>query len=626
MGLERLLAPLSDIDTDGNGTDEGIPSSIDSLAHDAALVNLRALFLGSSSSKSDSVPETKPEAQPERDPIIVMKDNIFWAREQIRYAIDALIKLDANVAMVHQNPHIPNSAPQLLPLISLGISAKPPPLSIPAQIDNIRLILASKKMHLMDASNTLQTASARLDATITNETRFYGDVAVDQLRRHNWILHSDLGRWGRALYVDYGLKFAGSYSQEMCQAFFTWKSSAASSSGDSTKHNKITLKYQHGCPRSVHVSFLANGKTVSSSFRVLPDAATFLSHVGGDAGVKYSKIQKALDSAKAAAFETELFREISHAATHAHDIPGIVHLTALAISIQPPLSENAWTGGDHSDSKTAVDTNGLSQESNSNDARLEHVFRIDFVDSRHQGSSTSKAPLKHESTQADEIMSENLQEPRRSSKSDADAAFVAWMLHRNLRRMQRFHLDLELNLNGARKWRDEYVKSETSSANPSPGQRASAPAAVDHPAKLLQPVLLWVHFLEVVRSVGDALFDVCDEYEDGRVRKLGGVLAALEVRKSLVAGANALSSSIAVEWSVMGVGRFDGAEIPASIMELGHLEVLMLNELGFKGALGVELRQFLKTLKRFSLRDNQLFIRGGGRFKWSHNENEKATT
>ncbi|KAJ3229230.1 hypothetical protein HDU78_009167 [Chytriomyces hyalinus] len=560
MGLERLLAPLSDIDTDGNGTEEGLPSAIDSLAHDAALVNLRALFLGTNS-KSDSVPETKPEALPDRDPIIVMKDNIFWAREQIRYAIDALIKLDVNVAMVHQNPHIPNSTPQLLPLISLSISAKPPPLSIPAQIDNIRLILASKKMHLMDASDTLRTASARLDATITNETRFYGNVAVDQLRRHNWILHSDLGRWGRALYVDYGLKFAGSYSQEMCQAFFTWKSSAASPSGDSTK-NKITLKYQHGCPRSVHVSFLANGKTVSSSFRVLPSAATFLSqcHVGdGDAAAaKYSKIQKALDSAKAAAFETELFREISHAATHAHDIPGTVHLTALTISIQPPLSEKAWNDT-HSDSKVSVEkTNGISlRESNSN-ARLEHVLRIDFADSRqlhvHSTLKNAEAPMKHEST-GDHMISENLPETSRT-KSDADAAFVAWMLHRNLRRMQRFHLDLELNLNGARKWRDEYVKSETASANPSVGQRGSTtPAPVDHPAKLLQPVLLWVHFLEVVRSVGDALFDICDDYEDGRVRKLGGVLAALEVRKKVLAGASALSSSIAVEWSIMSVGR-----------------------------------------------------------------------
>ncbi|KAJ3229232.1 hypothetical protein HDU78_009169 [Chytriomyces hyalinus] len=62
--------------------------------------------------------------------------------------------------------------------------------------------------------------------------------------------------------------------------------------------------------------------------------------------------------------------------------------------------------------------------------------------------------------------------------------------------------------------------------------------------------------------------------------------------------------------------RFDNPEIPASIMELKNLQVLMLNECKLRGTLSVELRQFFKTLKRYSLRNNRLFIPGGGRFKW----------
>ncbi|KAI8830961.1 hypothetical protein BJ741DRAFT_668236 [Chytriomyces cf. hyalinus JEL632] len=52
--------------------------------------------------------------------------------------------------------------------------------------------------------------------------------------------------------------------------------------------------------------------------------------------------------------------------------------------------------------------------------------------------------------------------------------------------------------------------------------------------------------------------------------------------------------------------RFDGTEIPASIMELAYLEVLMLDGCGLTGRLSVAFVQFMKTLKRYSLRNNQL--------------------
>ncbi|KAI8821915.1 hypothetical protein BJ741DRAFT_672548 [Chytriomyces cf. hyalinus JEL632] len=67
--------------------------------------------------------------------------------------------------------------------------------------------------------------------------------------------------------------------------------------------------------------------------------------------------------------------------------------------------------------------------------------------------------------------------------------------------------------------------------------------------------------------------------------------------------------------------RFDGTNIPTSIIELTHLEVLMLKECGLTGELGEELIQFLKTLRRYCLRNNRLYRLAHVRFKWSHDRN-----
>ncbi|KAJ3396455.1 hypothetical protein HDU80_009970, partial [Chytriomyces hyalinus] len=75
----------------------------------------------------------------------------------------------------------------------------------------------------------------------------------------------------------------------------------------------------------------------------------------------------------------------------------------------------------------------------------------------------------------------------------------------------------------------------------------------------------------------------------------------------------------------LSCNRFDGTEIPASIMELAHLEILKLDDCGLTGTLGCAFVQFLKTLKVYSLLDNQLISVDGDQFKWSYDENENAT-
>ncbi|KAJ3229231.1 hypothetical protein HDU78_009168 [Chytriomyces hyalinus] len=69
---------------------------------------------------------------------------------------------------------------------------------------------------------------------------------------------------------------------------------------------------------------------------------------------------------------------------------------------------------------------------------------------------------------------------------------------------------------------------------------------------------------------------------------------------------------------VLSRNRFDGTQIPASIMELKQLEVLFLNGCGLTGYLGEELAQFLQNLKRYSLRDNRITSFSDAPFRWTY--------
>ncbi|KAI8840377.1 hypothetical protein BJ741DRAFT_597160 [Chytriomyces cf. hyalinus JEL632] len=74
---------------------------------------------------------------------------------------------------------------------------------------------------------------------------------------------------------------------------------------------------------------------------------------------------------------------------------------------------------------------------------------------------------------------------------------------------------------------------------------------------------------------------------------------------------------------VLSYNCFDGTEIPASMMELTQLEVLMLTQCELTGALSVEICQFLKTLKLYSLLHNRLVVPGGVRFELYYNSKQR---
>ncbi|KAJ3393011.1 hypothetical protein HDU84_002951 [Entophlyctis sp. JEL0112] len=214
----------------------------------------RGLYSPSTAHSAPQSPRNPPN--PSRDCIIQMKDRIFFAREEIRHAIEVLVKLEPpNPAAIH-NPDSSNGSDSSL--LKLDAVHKPAPLSIPKQAELIRTILANKKMSLHEISVALSNSSRRLSTILVNETKFYGEVAVNQLRRHNWILHSkDDLRGGRGLYVDYGLR-------------------------NGSNSAKLELPALYGRCES-------DGKGSKAS---------------------KTKIQQALESAKAAAFEAELFNHV----------------------------------------------------------------------------------------------------------------------------------------------------------------------------------------------------------------------------------------------------------------------------------------------------------------------------
>ncbi|KAI9352725.1 hypothetical protein BDR26DRAFT_202340 [Obelidium mucronatum] len=286
--MERFLEPCEDITADGTIIHEQLDA-----ADETRQLDIKKIFRRKATTATAAAAANAPnpvEALNQDRVHTDMKDRIYYAREEVRCAIDILLKLEATV----QEPGGPQQPAAEKPLITIAPTTKQSVSNIPKQIDQIKSTLSAKKMHLIQISSAFDKAATRLNSTLANEMKFYGQVAIQQLRRHNWILHSKDERTGRGLYVDYGLTKAGSTSTEICEAYFTWSSSAVSSTKTATK-NKITLKYGHGRPKLVQVLHKSG---CSTNIPSLPCDYP-----------EYSKIQKALSAAKQAAFDTELFHE-----------------------------------------------------------------------------------------------------------------------------------------------------------------------------------------------------------------------------------------------------------------------------------------------------------------------------
>ncbi|KAJ3124675.1 40S ribosomal protein S25 [Physocladia obscura] len=482
MPLDCLLERIADIGADGNAVTEPIRTRDEALASAAALVDIARVFKQNQNQNHNSTNTTRTVPYPpnrSNRPLIDMKDHpaclfvpqfklapcvtltsrISYAREEIRTAIDILIKLEQPVVNHFSNTLTPNdeTVPPIVPvnqqpLIKFGISQKPPNVSVPKQIDMIRSAISAKKMHLHNLATNLSKASLRFNSILMNETKFYGQVAIDQLRRHNWILHSkDDLKGGRGLYVDYGLRNAGSASHEICEAYFAWSSSTNEAETAKPK-NIITLKYGHGRPRIVQVEFKEGVSLRIAPYLVIPEKHNYPAN--------YTKIQRALYGAKCAAFETELFREISFSAAHSFDIPGSKLISSNCISFMPTPHFP--------------------------------TIKISFVD--------YNKIIRREKARKNEISDNS------KMQKDADAAFFALCLKRNLRKMHRYNQNVFFGINSARKLNPEQeAQNVTTTAEYDPDNLNTTVMLEDHPSKIFHPILRAVQFRASVSAVADAI-------------------------------------------------------------------------------------------------------------------------
>ncbi|KAJ3417219.1 Exocyst complex component 5 [Chytridiales sp. JEL 0842] len=200
-----------------------------------------------------------------------MKDRVFFAREEVKLASEVVSRLlDPNPG--HR-------------LIRGERMQRPPTVGITKQIDSLHLSLASKKKQLHTISDLLKASAKRLTSVLDKESHFYEDLAI-KLRKQNWIMQSRETFFGRQLYVDYGLRNAGSSTKEICEASFRWE----------TLDNHVGFSVQ-----------LPHRK----SHRVVVADTVRKEYVSDDAPVKGKSkaFWRQLADSQACAFETELFNE-----------------------------------------------------------------------------------------------------------------------------------------------------------------------------------------------------------------------------------------------------------------------------------------------------------------------------
>ncbi|KAJ3027290.1 UNVERIFIED_CONTAM: hypothetical protein HDU68_004077 [Siphonaria sp. JEL0065] len=470
--MERLLDHLADIEPDGTLIEE------DNNTQEPIQLDLKRIFKTKATTVSKK--DEKDQDQIVRDQNWVntaLKDRIYYAREEIGCAIDILTKLEG--ARPQPLQLVPGQLQtQQTPVIKITAAAKPPAPTIPKQIDQLKATLSAKKTHLSQIAMSFDKASSRLASTLTNETKFYGKVAIDELRQHNWILHSKEERSGRGIYVDYGLTKAGSTSTEICEAYFTWSSTSSAGNTKSKTKNKITLKFGHGKTRLVEVGSSGGQSTNLSSQYILSNSSTTPS--------SYTKIQGALDSAKTAAFETELFRELSASATHSK-IPGSIHITPTSITIKPTPASLP--------------------------------LQINFL-------SPTPTPIPIATGYA--IKSYSQAPP---SLSDASSAFILLNLKLNLRKSHRANQARFLRVYGFKEWEETYHQRSMKLFRSEGKNMESKPVLDDHPSRILEPVVRDHEWRQVMRRVDKVLEGVQERFGG---RRVGGWILNVDVQRKVL--------------------------------------------------------------------------------------------
>ncbi|KAJ3329260.1 hypothetical protein HDU76_008278 [Blyttiomyces sp. JEL0837] len=146
--------------------------------------------------------QQKPPEEPSTQAMFNMKDRIYFAREEVQVTLDLLSRVTSATGGIRCDR-----------------TARGPMVDPSSQIASYHVKLAMQKENLLNISKRLRSASERISTVLDRESKFYQNIALE-MRHQNWLMQSRLINGKRQLYVDYGLRNAGSNSRDACEGYF----------------------------------------------------------------------------------------------------------------------------------------------------------------------------------------------------------------------------------------------------------------------------------------------------------------------------------------------------------------------------------------------------------------------
>jgi hypothetical protein len=262
----------------------------------------------------------KPEEEQTRPTTELIKENIYFAREEITLLIDLTDRIIQGIAADQEDPHIRFETLEKTPTVSTKINN-----------EMIQYVYQEKKLDIARFSEHLRTSFIRLQKITSSNQKFFGNLAFELLNNH-WVLQERM--WGRTLYVDYG--FQGAVFSEPSEADL-WRfsvkhksemllnSEVSIESNEKLKDEQVEMFNPHLNACHTHIGVFASTEDISfhKSAKRLP-----LNNLNST-----EKILAQLENSRENIFEKELFKKIMAEITLDQKLAEKCHLTFEEIVI-----------------------------------------------------------------------------------------------------------------------------------------------------------------------------------------------------------------------------------------------------------------------------------------------------